>query len=439
MLGVHHAPEDTRGPQRGRSILSATVRQDDDVGAGQAVAQSGGPERAACGDGAARVEVQMSPEEKSAEQFPATDGLHPARILFAPEAQGRSRDRQWQGIPGLERTAAGRFWAIWYTGTDGEGPGNYVVIATRAPASGSAWNEPVVVVDPGRGRRAFDPCLWHDPLGRLWAFWAQVGENAYYDGRAGVWALRAEAGTSESETPLWWGPMRLCHGIMMNKPTVLSNGDWLLPAAIWDMNGGPVKEELKAQRGSGVVASTDQGKSWAWRGACVDVPCRSFDEHMIVERRDGSLWMLIRTQYGIAQSESRDGGRTWSRGRATEIDGPCSRFFIRRLASGRLLLVNHYGFAGRSHLTALLSEDDGRTWIGGLLLDERRRVSYPDGVQAPDGTIHVIYDFNRGDRWAEGNDREILMASFAEEDILALRSVSAHARLRQLVNKIRQA
>ena len=378
---------------------------------------------------------KKSEEEKGLDLYPDMDGMHPPRIVFSPGPEYGTHARQWQGIPGIERAANGRLWATWYSGTDGEGPGNFAVLVTRANGS-DTWSEPVVVTDPGRGRRAFDPCLWHDPIGRLWFFWAQSGEHAYYDGRAGVWALRTQATTSGSECPLWAGATRLCHGVMMNKPTVLSCGDWLLPAAVWDPAGAPAKEDVRPYRGSGVVASQDQGKTWAWRGAAVDVPCRSFDEHMIVERVDGSLWMLIRTQYGIAQSESRDGGRTWTRGRATEIEGPNSRFFMRRLRSGRLLLVNHYGFAGRSHLTALLSEDDGRTWTGGLLLDERKRVSYPDGVEAPDGTIYVIYDFNRGDRWAEGNDREILMAVFTEEDILAGRCVSPQARLRQIVNKI---
>lgn len=386
--------------------------------------------------------VGKSPEEKSMELYASKDGMHPPRIIFAPEAGTKygTHARQWQGIPGIERAANGRLWATWYSGIDGEGPGNYVVLATCSPESGN-WLEPVLVIDPGNGRRAFDPCLWHDPEGRLCLFWAQSGDDAYYDGRAGVWILRAEANTSAGETPLWTGPTRIFHGVMMNKPVVLSTGEWLLPVAVWDGAGGRAKDDVKHYIGSGVVASTDGGATWKWRGAAKDVPCKSFDEHMVIERRDGSLWMLIRTNYGIAQSESRDGGRTWSRGRATEIEGPNSRFFICRLQSGRLLLVNHYGYigngsAGRSHLTALLSEDDGRTWKGGLLLDERQRVSYPDGVEAPDGTIYIIYDFNRGDRWSEGDDREILMAVFTEEDILAGKCVTPQARLRQLVNKI---
>ncbi len=65
----------------------------------------------------------------------------------------------------------------------------------------------------------------------------------------------------------------------------------------------------------------------------------------------------------------------------------------------------------RSHLCAFLSDDDGATWTGGLLLDERSGVSYPDGVQGPDGVIRIIYDFNRT------KDKQILMAAFTEADV----------------------
>ena len=84
---------------------------------------------------------------------------------------------------------------------------------------------------------------------------------------------------------------------------------------------------------------------------------------------------------------------------------------------------------GRSHLTAFLSRDDGHSWVGGLLLDERDGVSYPDGVQAPDGAIHVIYDYDR--RGA----KEILKATFAESDILQRTCNSDVAALRVLINK----
>ena len=59
------------------------------------------------------------------------------------------------------------------------------------------------------------------------------------------------------------------------------------------------------------------------------------------ERRDGSLWMLVRTLYGIGESTSTDGGRTWSEVAPSDIGHVTSRFFIRRLDSGNLVLVKH--------------------------------------------------------------------------------------------------
>jgi hypothetical protein len=80
------------------------------------------------------------------------------------------------------------------------------------------------------------------------------------------------------------------------------------------------------------------------------------------------------------------GGRTWEPGRPSRLSGNNSRFFIRRLRSGNLLLVNHLTCGVRANLAAMLSKDDGETWlVSSLMLDERTGVSYPDGVEAADG------------------------------------------------------
>ena len=348
--------------------------------------------------------------------------LQPPEIKLNPGDAYSSQNRTWQGIPSLERTAAGRLWATWYSGGEGEGPDNYILLVTSSD-DGHTWSEPRLVIDPPGKVRAHDPSIWLDPLGRLWLFWTQSYD--WFDGRAGVWTIQTE--NPEVENPVWTEPKRLCHGNMLNKPVVLSTGEWLLPAALW-ASREPRLPELAYYRFSCVYCSTDQGQAWTLRGRA-DVPERGFDEHQLVERRDGSLWMLVRTRYGIGESFSNDSGFTWSPGQHSSIEGPGSRFFIRRLQSGRLLLVNHHHFQGRSHLTALLSEDDGQTWIEGLLLDKRFNVAYPDGVQASDGRIFIIYDHKRY------SAKEILLAVFTEEDILAGKCVSKACRLKQLVNK----
>jgi hypothetical protein len=221
--------------------------------------------------------------------------------------------------------------------------------------------------------------------------------------------------------------VRISDGILMNKPTVLASGEWLLATARW-----------KLEKSVRIVGSADRGRTWKAVGQAgiPDPADRNCDEPMLVERADGSLWLLVRTQYGIGESVSTDRGRTWTPVARSAIGHATARFFVRRLGSGRLLLVKHGPIGertGRARLTAYLSEDDGRTWLGGLLLDERTGVSYPDGVEAPGGTLLVVYDFDRR------GEKEILLARFTEEDVRAGRFASSGAAARMRVNKARGA
>jgi len=342
-------------------------------------------------------------------------------------ADGR---RIFQGIPGIERAENGRLWATWYGGGPDEGPWNYVMLATSAD-DGKTWSPIRLVIDPPGEVRAFDPCLWVDPDRGMWLFWAQAWEH--WDGRAGVWAITCP--NPGDETPDWSAPRRLCNGVMMNKPVALSTGTWLLPAAVWPlelhMRDPEHRFDLGAEKRSNVVGSSDRGATWALLGGS-EVFGRACDEHMVVELSDGRLWMLVRTSYGIGESFSGDGGRTWSPGRPSFIPHvPAARFFIRRLHSGKLLLVKHTPPDGRtrSHLTAYISSDDGSSWSGGLVIDERAGVSYPDGTQAPDGTIYLTYDYSRL------VEKQILMAAFTEEDVVAGAPVSGAFRTRVLINQ----
>ncbi|HEY5312293.1 MAG TPA: FAD-dependent oxidoreductase [Pirellulales bacterium] len=361
-------------------------------------------------------------------QQPADPALEPPPINLQPGPQYADDTRPFQGIPGLERAANGRLWATWYAGGPGEGGANYVLLTTSAD-DGRTWSGPKLVIDPPGPVRAYDPCLWRDPQGRLWLFWAQ--SHNWWDGRSGVWAIVTD--NPGDASPRWSQPRRLSDGIMMNKPTVLTTGEWLMPAAIWQRKfntDAAHGHDLSARSGAGVMISRDRGATWGFRGRAT-VPSRVFDEHSIIERRDGSLWMLVRAAYGIGESVSTDRGQTWSPGLQAAIQHVNSRFFICRLHSGKLLLVTHNppNHKTRSHLVAHLSDDDGQTWHGGLMIDDRAGVSYPDGVQAPDGTIYLIYDFERT------GQKQILLATFTEQDVSTGQWQSKQARQRVLVNQ----
>jgi len=356
------------------------------------------------------LSVSALPAEETTETLP------PAQANFSPGPEYADSVRMFQGIPGIERAANGRLWATWYGGGTGEDRYNYIMLVTSED-DGRTWSSLKLVLDPDRDGpvRAFDPCLWHDPSGRLWLFWAERGNSQMPQ----LFAIHT--GNSGDANPKWSATERITDGIMMNKPIVTKDGAWLLPTALWKREGS-----------SRVVCSTDRGKTWELIGSStVPNPAeRNCDENMIVQRQDGSLWMLVRTGYGIGETTSTDGGKTWTEVMRSSIPHAASRFFIRRLGSGKLLLVRHNSpdTKTRSHLTAYLSDDDGKTWKGGLLLDERKGVSYPDGIQSKDGVIRVIYDF---DRYRE---KKIFMAEFMENDVLAGKP-SDSTRLQVLVNQ----
>ncbi len=338
---------------------------------------------------------------------------------------------------GIERTPGGRLWAAWVAG--GDSPEAFMVAAT-SDDDGETWSKPRLVIDSQSKtlplpRSVIVGNLWTDPLGRLWFFFDQTMNH--FDGRGGLWAAVCE--NPDDAAPRWSKPRRIWHGSMLNKPTVLSSGEWLLPVQllVHSKGIGPfeigVFPELDRYRGANVFVSIDQGASWQRRG-CAQFPEPNWFEHRVVELKSGDLWMLARTKHGIMQSFSKDGGRNWSEATFPEgIQHPVARFHVRRLASERILLIKHGEtldtHEGRSKLTAWLSDDEGKTWKGGLMLDERKGISYPDGFQAPDGTIYISYDRNRA------SDGEILMARFTEQDVMQREMTGPKSKRKMLISR----
>jgi len=342
-----------------------------------------------------------------------------------------SEHRVWQGVPSIEITKKGRFFSTFYSGGIKEELGNYVMLVVSD--DGVNFSEPIAVARK-EGYRCFDPCLWIDPLGRLWFTWSMIPDH-------GTYAVICD--DPDAEELVWRDVIFVGHDVMMNKPTVLSTGEWLFPIAVW--NDGirvltaeyDTKEEDKK---SFVYKSVDNGQTFEKMGGA-DVKDRSFDEHMVLELTDGRLAVFVRTNYGIGVSYSFDRGRTWTEGVDSGLPGPSSRFFIRRLPSGRILLINHDNSKERNNMTAYLSEDECQTWKYSLLLDERMDVSYPDGVVREDGTIYITYDRERGDLQKSLDEvyacaREILYARFTEEDIIAGKLVNPDSKLRCIISKL---
>lgn len=351
--------------------------------------------------------------------------------------------RTCSGVASMAITHGGRLWTAWYVGTKPGAkietcPNAYVVVSTSGDG-GKTWKE-VLALDPdGPGNlKAVDPRPWVDPKGRLWIiFHITTNGVSHTLQNKKAWAITAD--DAENETPSWSRPRHIADGVMINKPVVLANGDWLFAA----------HDRKSVEMGLlKAVVSEDNGQTFKVRGQVEASHALHAIEPMPVGRKDGSLWMLIRTgnagdldtPQGIAESFSTDRGVTWSAPRLSAIKHTASRFHISRLQSGNLLLVKHsaidvelatVGRKQRRELTAFISQDDGRSWSKGLIIDARIACTYPDAQQAADGTIYLTWDFNRS------KDQEILMTTFREEDVIAA-SDEAATRVkenRKLVSK----
>lgn len=156
----------------------------------------------------------------------------------------------------------------------------------------------------------------------------------------------------------------------------------------------------------GVTESTDDGKTWKW---LADIPTRPGDtvtgkyhELHAVEAVDGTIIAQIRNHNKensgeTLQTESSDGGKTWSVPHSIGVWGLPS--FLTRLKDGRLLMS--YGYRRKPFGNqARVSEDNGKTWSEPVTISDDGAsgdLGYPSTVQLDDGSLLTVWYEKRKD------------------------------------------
>ena len=148
--------------------------------------------------------------------------------------------------------------------------------------------------------------------------------------------------------------------------------------------------------------SADDGKTWTASNG-MDIGGKGDHagsiEGTLEELRDGRLWILLRSYHGhFYECFSTDKGRTWTKPVASKIKASGSPGMMKRLASGRLVLLwNRFAknrprqFGRREELSMAFSEDDGKTWTEPVILvrERNKRQSYPKLFERRPGELWV--------------------------------------------------
>ena len=161
------------------------------------------------------------------------------------------------------------------------------------------------------------------------------------------------------------------------------------------------KELWTGQRRNGVCESLDDGLSWRW---LAEIPTRpgdsgaAYHELHAVECASGRLVVHIRNHNGAnsgetLQSESADGGRTWSLPHPIGVWGlPSHLLRLRNAGASVLMTYGHRRAPFGNH--ARLSDDEGRTWSEPMIISAdgvSSDLGYPSTVELEDHTLLTVW------------------------------------------------
>jgi predicted neuraminidase len=291
----------------------------------------------------------------------------------------------------LAEVGRGQLVAAWFGGTKERNPDVGIWVARQ---ENGRWLPAVEVANgiqaSGPRLPTWNPVLFQPKTGPLVLFY-KVGPSP-----SAWWGMMM---TSTDEGKTWSEPRKLPEGILgpiKNKPVQLADGAWLSPSSTeGNKDGWLVHFEI----------SHDAGATWTKIGPVGKGPAFDAIQPSILSHQDGSLEALCRTKQGvIAQTWSKDQGKTWSALTAIDLPNPNSGTDAVTLTDGRQLLVyNHSGHraneakGNRYPLDVALS-DDGVSWKRVLTLETEPRgagYAYPAVIQTRDGLVHITYTFDR--------------------------------------------
>ena len=326
-------------------------------------------------------------------------GLAAASAAVPPHRETVLSDGHGPGChaSNVVRAADGALMAVWFSGAK-EGADDVVIRCARRDPQTREWSVPATVADH-RGVPCWNPVLVPARDGSVTLYYKAAKLIPDWEG---FWMRTTDGGAAWTESrPLpkgFLGPIR-CRALALRDGSLLFGSSTESAA-----EGRPWRAHFEV-----LSHPADPSDAAAWQRVTAPPGEPPFNaiQPSVVRLPDGRLLALVRTREKVvAETSSRDEGRTWSPLRATALPNPNSGLEAAVLADGRVVAVLNHG-PDRRTLDAVLRAPDG-TWSAPLRLDavDRSEVSYPSVLpdeQDGHAVLHVVYTRKR---------REIVLRTF---------------------------
>ena len=287
----------------------------------------------------------------------------------------------------MAMAANGDLLVAWYGGSyessDDEG-----LLFTRRRKGHRQWDQPQCLLQNLK-EPVGNAVIFATPDGKVWIIWARMEStqpmraHTGWDRTSLFYRVSGDHGYTWSKDEKF--PLETTGWLPRNLAILLKDGTTVVP----------LSDERNNRDVSFVVLTKDNGQTWV-RSHSMPNALPQGEQPAVAKRRDGSLLAFLRTRPHLLQTESLDGGVTWSPAKPTDFKNPDAAISLCTLSNGNLLLAWNNLERGRQQLHIARSVDDGKSWSEPQLLESNPgEFSYPSILQTPDGKIHVIYTYRR--------------------------------------------
>ncbi|MEO2049310.1 MAG: sialidase family protein [Pirellulales bacterium] len=318
----------------------------------------------------------------------------------------------------------------WFQG-HGERTGTDVIVqGARKKKANADWSSPFVMADTPEFPDC-NPTLFIDKNDRVWLFWITVLAERWECSQL-KYRRADDAGEEGAPHWTWQGMVQLKPGKRFGQVMKERFNELQLRNGMWAEYAKPYRRLLeeaaedpyKRQTGwmtrihpqtlpsgrillplysdgfntSLMAISDDEGKTWRASEPIIGLgPIQP----TVIRKEDGSLVAYCRDSGDAPQramiSRSDDEGETWSAAVDSQIPNPGSSLEVIKLADGRWLYIGNDTDDGRHRLTAMLSDDEGKTWKIRRQIEPSDEAGisfgYPSAIQSRDGLIHMTYTY----------------------------------------------